>query len=130
MWSGRFDPVEREIWVRARVRGPLGVWSVDCMLDIGTSTTIISSAILDSLGYGAHMGKEIRNVVGPGGIKIPCYSIDVHLEVMGLDLPAFEVLAQDILPDQYGVEGLIGMDIVDGRILTINGKIGQVTLDE
>jgi hypothetical protein len=55
---------------------------------------------------------------------LPGYTLDVHLEALGLDLPMFEVLAQDIAADQFGVEGLIGMDLVEGRILTLNGRSG------
>ena len=130
MWTARFDPKEREIWVRVRIHGTLGTWDVECLLDTGTSITIISSAVLDSLGYGAHMGKTQRDVIGPGGVSVPGYTIDVALELMGLRLRTHEVLAQDILPDTYGVEGLIGMDVVEGRLLTIDGRVGTVRLEE
>jgi hypothetical protein len=47
---------------------------------------------------------------------------------MGLELAGFPVLSQDIMPEDVGVDGLIGMDLIAGRILTIDAQAGTVTL--
>ena len=47
---------------------------------------------------------------------------------MGLALPQFPVLSQDIVPDNVGVGGLIGMDLIADRLLTIDARSGTVSL--
>jgi hypothetical protein len=101
VWAVPFDVTKREVWIRARLHGPLGERDVRCLLDTGTSITIVNTPVLDSLGYTAQMGKEARSVWGMGGGNLPGYTIDVCLHVFGLVIDPFEVLAQDILPDRY-----------------------------
>jgi len=124
VWAVPFDLAKGEVWVKALIHGPLGVRRVKCLFDTGTGITIVNTPVLDSLGFNAKMGKETKSVWGMGGGKLPGYTIDVHLEVFGLTLEPFEVLAQDILPDRFGVEVLIGMDFVPGRIMTLDGMKG------
>lgn len=128
MWTGRFDPAEGVVWVTARVFGPLGDRYLNCILDTGTPQTILDTAILDSLGYSAHMGTRVMNLSGIGG-RLPAYELPMaRFETMGLILSPFAVLSQDIVPANLGVEGLIGMDLVIGRILTIDGERGTISL--
>jgi len=57
---------------------------------------------------------------------LPAYTLDVRLEVFGEVPEPFEILAQDIMPEHLGVEVLLGMDLVPGRIFTLDGVVGTL----
>ena len=129
MWTDTFDPAEGILWIRARVHGPQGSDELDCILDTGTSRTILDTSVLNTLGYSARMGTRLMNVSGVGG-RLSSYELRmIRFEVMGLELEGFPVLSQDIVPDNVGVEGLIGMDLLAGHVLTIDARSGTVTLE-
>lgn len=90
--------------------------------------TIVNTPVLDSLGYSAKMGKKQKGLYGPGGERLPGYTLDVRLDVFGEVLDPQEVLAQDILPDHFGVEVLLGMDLIPGRIFTLDGVRGTLSV--
>jgi hypothetical protein len=128
MWTGRFDTREGIIWVTARVYGPLGDRILSCILDTGSPQTILDSAILDSLGYSAQMGTRAVTLSGIGG-RLPGYELRImRFDTMGVELLSFPVLSQDIVPSNLGVEGLIGMDLIVGRALSIDGVTGTISL--
>jgi len=54
------------------------------VLDTGTSRTTVNVALIDELGYGAHVG------------------------IMGASLAGFEVVCEDVDPETL-VDGLIGL---------------------
>jgi hypothetical protein len=67
-------------------------------------------------------------VSGVGG-RIPSYELPlVRFELMGLELEQFLVLSQDILPEDLDVDGLIGMDLLRGRVLTLDALAGSIRL--
>ena len=104
-----------------RVVGPLGELDLNFVLDTGTPITIVHTGRTDSLGYGAKMAKRLSRLWGTGGPQ-DGYVIDVmKLEVMGLVLQPFEVACHD-LPEHLGIDGLLGMDLLEGRTLTVDGK--------
>lgn len=128
MWTIPFDLAEREVGVQAWLHGPLGVRRVSCLWDPGAAMTIVNTPVLDSLGYGARMGKAQKHLWGPGGRRLPGYTLDVRLNVFGEELHSQEILAQDILPDHFGVEVLLGMDLVPGRVFTLDGVHGTLSV--
>jgi hypothetical protein len=128
VWKIDFDPAEREVWVPAWLHGPLGIRQVTCLWDPGASITIVNTPVLDALGYSAKMGKVRRGTWGVGGDRLPGYTLDVRLDVFGEELNPHEILAQDILPDHFGVEVLLGMDLVPGRMFTLDGIQGTLTV--
>jgi hypothetical protein len=128
VWAVPFDLARGEIWVKARVHGPLGFRDVKCLWDPGASKTIVNTPVLDALGYSAKMGKEQQGTWGVGGGRVPGYTLDVRLDVYGEVFDPHEILAQDILPDHFGVEVLLGMDLVPGRIFTIDGIHGTLAV--
>ncbi len=127
MWTERYDPDQGDIWVNLRLHGPAGDAVLNCVLDTGTPVTIIDAAVMDRLGYGASMGGKVSRLWGVGGPQVG-YRLQVaHLETMGLAIDNAQVHCHD-LPDKFGIEGLIGMDLLKGRILTLDGIGGPVTL--
>ena len=127
MWEGKFNPADRVIWVTARLHGPLGTRPYQFVLDTGCYRTIVDAGIVDELGYSPAQGKQVTRLVGAGS-AMPGYTLVVdRLETMGLHLDSFAVVCQD-LPRDIGVDGLLGMDIIEGRVLTVDAKDGRVQL--
>jgi predicted aspartyl protease len=105
----------------------MGIQTINFILDTGTPLTVVDTAIADRLGYSARMG---RGVVRLWGIEAPQerYRLEVsRLEIMGLDLGPIEVVCHDFLP-QFGVEGLLGMDLLAGHILNLDFIAGSISL--
>lgn len=127
MWTARFDPDAGEIFVDVILSGPRGDYPASFLLDTGAHRTTVNVVITDELGYGAHLGRHNIRTIGAGG-SIPGYVLPIRrLEVMGLVLENFDVICEDIEP-AAGVDGLIGMDMIRGRVLTVDAIRGMVTL--
>src|SRR3954468_842751 len=108
MFSGRFSPKHRVVWVEVSAFGPLGQRDLRFILDTGTPVTVIDPAVADELGYSARMGTRSR-LLGVDGIQ-EGYKLEIaRLETMGLVVEEFEVWCHDF-DDTLGVDGLIGMD--------------------
>lgn len=127
MWTGRFDPDSGVIWLEVVIHGPRGARPAGFLLDTGAFRTSIDVNITDELGYGAHLGRHNIRTIGAGA-PIPGYVLPVQrLEVMGLVLEDFDIICEDIEPEA-GIDGLIGMDVIRGHVLTIDAIEGTVTL--
>lgn len=125
MWTAEYDPRQRVILVEVVVHGPLGSRRIRCLLDTGTSATIIDTAIIDELGYSARMGKGRSRLVAIGTQE--GYRLEVtSLETMGYVFESCEIRCHDF-QDDLGFAGLVGMDLLEGRILTIDGVRGMIT---
>lgn len=127
MWTGSFDPTQDAIYVHGFLHGPAKVRAVSLVLDTGAPTSYLNTAIADETGYGARMGKRVTCVWGIGTPQ-QGYSLEVScLEVMGLSFGPLEVVCHDI-PPSFGIDGLIGLDLLALHILTLDFIIGAITL--
>lgn len=127
MWNERYDPRKRIIEVKVRVFGPAQQRDLNFVLDTGTPVTILHTGWADLLAYGAKDAKRLSRLWGTGGPQ-DGYIIDVSkVETRGLALEPFEVACHDI-PEILGIDGLIGMDMFEGRTLTVDGKNGVVSV--
>jgi hypothetical protein len=127
MFVGQFDPNERVIWVEVRVFGPLGHRQLKFIFDTGTPVTILNTAIADNMGYGANMGTGRSRLLGPEGAQ-EGYRLRVdRLEALGFVMEPCELFCHDF-DEQLGVDGLIGMDLLAGKIVTIDGAQGLITV--
>jgi hypothetical protein len=127
MFTARFDPKERIVWVNVRLFGPLGHRNLRFVLDSGTPMTTVDTTVIDELGYGARMGNKRSRSVGMGGAERG-YTLSVsRLEAMGLGAAPFEVACADF-PSGLGVDGVIGMDLLDGHLLLLDCLHGVLTV--
>ncbi len=128
MWTGRYSQGKRIIEVRVRLFGPLADRDLQFILDTGTPVTIVHTGRSDLLGYSASMAKRNSRLWSTGGPQ-DGYTVEMmRLETMGLHLEKFEVACHD-LPEHLGVDGLIGMDLLEGHCLTIDGVTGTISLE-
>ena len=125
MFSGSFDPTDDAILIDVELRGPLGKNLYLFVLDTGTAVTTVDPGVLDELGYSPRMGRRMRRSIGVGGTSAG-YSIEIErIQTMGLGVERAEVICTD-LPS--GVDGLIGTDLLRGRILTIDWIRGALAV--
>ncbi len=61
-----FDPHENLIYVLAKIYGPKGSRMANFALDTGATTTLVSSEIIEALGYQANAENKIRLIMGGG----------------------------------------------------------------
>ena len=127
MWTARFDPEVGAILTVVKVFGPNGHRDANFLLDTGAWRTSIDVDLTDELGYGAHMGNRHTRTVGAGA-PIHGYSMNLQrIEIMGTLLEGFEVVCDGFDPE-VEIDGLIGMDFLRDRVLTIDAIEGRVTL--
>lgn len=127
MWTGRYDRKSRVIVVEVWISGPLGVARLNCVLDTGTQRTVIDPAIADQLGYSARMGRGRSRLTGVAGVQ-EGYRLEVQrMETMGFSAGPFAVLCHDF-EEGLGIDGLIGMDALDDRIVTIDAIHGLLSV--
>ena len=127
MWSTPFDPAADAILIEVEIFGPIGSRRGWFVLDTGASRTTVNVALCDELGYGAHVGNRRTRAIGAGG-AIHGYSLNLdRIDIMGASLAGFEVVCEDVDPETL-IDGLIGLDFLRTRILTLDGVNGQITL--
>lgn len=128
MFTSRFDPKEREIWVDVVLHGPLGQIPCRFLLDTGTRVTVVDPALVDALGYSARMGEGRSRLIGVDGVQ-EGYRLEVErIEALGFAVSPCEVFCHDF-DERLGVDGLIGMDLLDGRVVHLDGVRGVLTVE-
>lgn len=97
-------------------------------LDTGASTTVISRKRLMTIGYDLEdVEDEAYITTGSGLISIPKIRIE-KLSALGKEKIGFLISAHD-LPATASVDGVLGLDFLRGRILTVDFKKGEIELE-
>jgi predicted aspartyl protease len=129
MIVGKFDPTERVIWVQVRLSGPQGVGRLRFILDTGSPVTLVSLSVVAALGYSERMSHRSSRLYGTAGLE-EGYRLRVdRLECLGFAVEKHEVYCHAI-DDELKVDGLIGMDLLAGRVLTIDGVGGLLKMQK
>lgn len=125
--SAPFNPSYRLIIVKAIIFGPADRVSANLALDTGASTTTLSLTLLRLAGYIPEASLEqIRIVTGSGAQLVPRLTLD-RIEALGQTQTNLPVLGHT-LPPSVTVDGLLGLDFLRGRRLTIDFRAGRITL--
>jgi predicted aspartyl protease len=123
-FSSRSGP----ILIRAEVTGPARSIPLRLILDTGATTSLIDRSILTSLGFDlAGATNLVPMTTGSGVVSVPRVVL-TRLTALGHHRFGFPVLAYS-LPAGAQVFGLLGLDFLRGRKLTIDFIAGQVELD-
>lgn len=125
--SIRFDPLENLIHVRVKVFGQIGSTSPLLALDTGASSTIISRERLLSLGYDLSVSAEDSRIVTGSRVEFAPEITLIKLSALRQQRQGFSVLAYD-LPEEAGVDGVLGLDFFRGQNLNIDFRNGLITL--
>jgi predicted aspartyl protease len=124
-------PFERSgdlMTIRARVWGPQGHHELLLVIDTGASATSVEPAILKKIGYSAGDTILRTRVPTPAGVQHG-HLLRVHrFFALGADLSDFVVQALE-LADEYGVDGLLGMNFLEQFNFTVRPRDLQIHLE-
>jgi len=123
-----FDPQQGPVIVAVEVRGPSGTASLQVALDTGATTTLINSSILVALGYDTAAATERTEITTGSGVVFAARIRVEKISALGLEREGFPVLVHT-LPPSAGVDGLLGLDFLRGRVLTIDFRNGLLRLN-
>lgn len=116
------------IIVRTRVFGTdnrLNIFRL--ALDTAASDTLISATRLKEAGFDLmQFSQTVEITTGGGIIAAPIIQIP-HLESLDQERFDFPVLAHD-LPPTSTIDGVLGLDFMRGHLLTVDFRIGQISL--
>jgi predicted aspartyl protease len=82
------------------------------VIDTGAAATSIEPAILEALGYSSRDAVARTCIATPAGVQHGTLFQVHRFSALGADLPNFVVQAL-ALDDEYGVDGLLGMNFLE-----------------
>jgi predicted aspartyl protease len=125
--SFAFDAQDGLILVRTELVGPAGSVMLQLALDTGASGTLINAGPLLLVGYDPSSAAErIQVTTGSGVEHVPRIPID-QLRAIGRECRDFAVIVHT-LPPSAGIDGLLGLDFLRGRKLTVDFRQGILAL--
>ena len=112
--------------VRASIHGPNGFIKVKLVFDTGNGITSIHTPLIEDIGYSAIDGIRELVVRGPVGDKQTGYIVPVKsLSLFGLRFDEVPIGVYDFDNfDRYGIDGLLGFDLIKQMHLQMNGPEG------
>ena len=125
--SASFDPVARSVLVEVTVVGPRRSQAVWCVVDTGSTRTVLPAAALRHVGYDlARPAEWVRIRAATGAARVPVVRVSA---VAALDRVRtnLDVAAHD-LPLGTTADGLLGLDFFRGLVLTLDFARGRVGL--
>jgi predicted aspartyl protease len=125
--SFSFDSQQGLVIVRAELWGPAGSAVLQLALDTGATGTLVNVGLLVAVGYDPALPPDRVQVTTGSGVEfVPRITLD-QIRSLGQDRFDFPVLGHT-LPPSAGVDGLLGLDFLRGQSLTLDFRVGQVTL--
>jgi predicted aspartyl protease len=124
-----FDGQRGLIVVPVRVTGSSGTAVVRLALDTGATRTLINSSLLVAVGYDPTATIARIEVTTGSGVEYAVLISISKIEALGREFTQFPVLAYT-LPPSAGVDGVLGLDFLRGRLLSIDFQHGRLTLAE
>ena len=124
-------PFERSgdlMTVTARVWGAHGDRELLLVIDTGAAATSIEPAILEGLGYLSRDAIMRTRVPTPAGIQHGHLFQVSRFYALGADLSSFVVQAL-ALADEYGVDGLLGMNFLERFNFTVRPREREIHLE-
>jgi predicted aspartyl protease len=95
-------------------------------LNTGAASTVISLPVLVAVGLDPAAAPErVRLTTGSGIVIAPRLTVD-RIKALGQSRTSFPVLAHT-LPPTAPIDGLLGLDFLRGRRLTIDFRAGRIT---
>ena len=123
-----FDPRRGLVTVEAEVAGPRGTTTVRLLLDTGAAVTMLHPDALAQIGYDLSTPRSWMRVATMDGVELlPLYIVN-QVSAIGQSRPNLGVLGH-ALPIEANLNGLLGLNFLRGRRLTIDFRAGQVQLE-
>lgn len=124
----RFDPHQGLLRVPVRLYGPDGTIRMLLALDTGANETMVNREPLAWLGYDPETAIGPRRITTASGIEVvPRIQVD-RIVALGHARRNFAVLCHT-LPPTASVDGVLGLDFLRGRRLTVDFREGLLNLE-
>ena len=125
--SFSFAPTQGLIIVRTELEGLTGSAILRLALDTGATSTVINVGMLVSIGYDPSRAPDrIQVTTGSGVEYLPRVAMS-KITALGQERAGFPVLCHT-LPPSAGIDGLLGLDFIRGKTVTIDFRAGQISL--
>jgi len=125
--SFAFNPHRGLLVLDVGLTGPSGSVMVRLALDTGATDTVFSESALVAVGCDpAPAPTRVQDTTGSGVEVVPRLSLD-KLTALGLERLQFPVLCHT-LPPGATIDGVLDLDFLRGRMLTLDFQAGQITL--
>jgi predicted aspartyl protease len=117
------------IIVRGEITRPSATLAVRLLLDTGATTTVLRPMILASAGIDVDDPLTTHAVqVSTAGGTVPARAVMLtRFSALGKYRFGLRITAHD-LPASLPADGILGLDFLDGHVLTIDFKAGTVDL--
>ena len=116
------------IVVRTEIEGPSKTLVFKLALDTGATDTMVSADLLTEIGYDlSQVPHSVTITTGSGLIQVPEFPV-ARIEALGQERADFYLLAHN-LPPNATVDGVLGLDFLRGHLLTIDFRLGRLTLE-
>jgi clan AA aspartic protease (TIGR02281 family) len=122
------DPQEDLIYVPTRAVGPNGELILRLAIDTGATTTTLLWDAAIRLGYNPASESDYRQVTTASGVVRASRITLSRIEALGHEHHNFPVLCHTIAPTAQA-DGVLGLDFFRGRKLTLDFRLGLVTLE-
>jgi len=124
-------PFERSgdlMTVTAKVWGAHEARELILVIDTGAAATSIEPAILEALGYSSRDAILRTRVPTPAGVQHGHLFRVRRFHALGAELSSFVVQALSF-NDEYGVDGLLGMNFLENYNFTVRSRDRQIHLE-
>lgn len=122
-----FDPTRGIIVVQAELFGPVGSTILSLALDTGATATMINVAPLATIGYDLSASADLVQVTTGSSVEyVRCIRVD-RIKALGHMREGLPVLAHT-LPTSATIDGLLGIDFMQGRKLIVDFDLAAVSL--
>lgn len=123
-----FDAEEGLILVRAKLWGVRGDTFARLALDTGATFTAVSPHVLEWIGYTPDTAQGQFKITTASRSVVAARFFVSKFEVLGQTRLDFPILAHS-LPSGASVDGVLGLDFMRGKKLTVDFRAGTVTLE-
>lgn len=124
--SHAFNATAGLILVEAEISGPTGKVGATLILDTGATSTSLNENVLRSVGYDPSASTDVAQMATGTTVHTAPRLTTNRLSTLGRHSIELRVLAHR-LPPQAAADGLLGLDIFRGLVLTIDFRAGRIT---
>lgn len=123
-----FSPQQGLIVIGVELFGPTGSAVLKFALDTGATKTMSNAAPLIAIGYDPILTTKRVQVTTGSGIEFASLIEIERVNALGQKRTNFPVLCYT-LPASTNIDGLLGLDFFRSQCLTVDFRVGQVTLN-
>ncbi|MEK8022024.1 MAG: retropepsin-like aspartic protease [Candidatus Parabeggiatoa sp.] len=123
----QFDGHQGLIIVHAELTGPLGNAVLRLALDTGATITLVNVDILVAIGYDPSSSSNIIEVTTASCVESVSSITLSKILALGHTRTDFPILAHT-LPPSSGIDGVLGLDFLRGRSLSLDFSNGKINL--